>query len=120
GQQDPLVTYKREAFDMFDQLVATLRREVSASVMHATVRIEQGGEPTMPRRRARGITPATREAPVRVSNVRESGGSAGDSSGGVAVAARPTSAPSGQKVGRNAPCPCGSGKKYKRCHGKAA
>ncbi|MCY3559502.1 MAG: preprotein translocase subunit SecA [Chloroflexi bacterium] len=120
GQQDPLVTYKREAFDMFDQLVATLRREVSASVMHATVRIEQGGEPTMPRRRARGITPATREAPVRVSNVRESGGSGGDSSGGVAVAARPTSAPSGQKVGRNAPCPCGSGKKYKRCHGKAA
>ncbi|MCY3569255.1 MAG: preprotein translocase subunit SecA [Chloroflexi bacterium] len=120
GQQDPLVTYKREAFDMFDQLVATLRREVSASVMHATVRIEQGGAPAMPQRRARGVTPATRDAPVRVSNVRESGGGSGDSGSGVAVASRPASSPGGQKVGRNAPCPCGSGKKFKRCCGKAA
>ena len=118
GQQDPLVTYKREAFDMFDQLVAALRREVSASVMHATIRVDEPGAPAPPRR-ARGIAPPTQGAPVRVSNVRESGGSADGSSGGVAVAARP-SAPSGQKVGRNAPCPCGSGKKYKRCHGKAA
>ncbi len=115
GQQDPLVTYKREAFDMFDQLVAALRREVSASVMHATIRVDEPGAPTPPRR-ARGVAPPTSGAPVRVSNVRESGGS---SSGGVAVASRP-SAPSGQKVGRNAPCPCGSGKKFKRCHGKAA
>ena len=115
GQQDPLVTYKREAFDMFDQLVAALRREVSASVMHATIRVDQPGAPTQTRR-ARGVAPPTQGAPVRVSNVRESGGG---SSGGVAVAARP-SAPTGQKVGRNAPCPCGSGKKYKRCCGKAA
>ena len=115
GQQDPLVTYKREAFDMFDQLVAALRREVSASVMHATIRVDEPGAPAPPKRRARGVTPATRDAPVRLSNVRESGGG----SGGVAVAARPT-APGGQKVGRNAPCPCGSGKKFKRCHGKAA
>ena len=119
GQQDPLVTYKREAFDMFDQLVAALRREVSASVMHATIRVDEPGAPAPAQRRARGITPATRDAPVRVSNVRESGGSSESSSGGVAVAARPSS-PSGQKVGRNAPCPCGSGKKYKRCCGKAA
>ncbi len=123
GQQDPLVTYKREAFDMFDQLVAALRREVSASVMHATIRVDEPGAPAPPQqRRARGITPATRDAPVRVSNVRESGGGSegsSSSSGGVAVASRPSS-PSGQKVGRNAPCPCGSGKKYKRCCGKAA
>ena len=116
GQQDPLVTYKREAFDMFDQLVAALRREVSASVMHATIRVDEPGAPVAPQRRARGVTPATSGAPVRVSNVRESGGG---SESGVAVAARP-STPTGQKVGRNAPCPCGSGKKYKRCHGKAA
>ena len=112
------MTYKREAFDMFDQLVAALRREVSASVMHATIRVDQPGAPT-PARRARGVAPPTSGAPVRVSNVRESGGGADSSSGGVAVASRPTT-PSGQKVGRNAPCPCGSGKKYKRCCGKAA
>lgn len=112
GQQDPLVTYKREAFDMFDQLVASLRREVSASVMHATIRVEQA--PTTPvRRRARGVSPVASGAGVRVSQVRESGG------GGVAVATRPSTV-SGPKVGRNAPCPCGSGKKFKRCCGKAA
>ena len=113
GQQDPLVTYKREAFDMFDQLVATLRREVSSSVMHASVRIEDRS--AAPVRRARGVGPPQRGDRVRVSNVRES-------SGGVAVAARPAAAgpATGQKVGRNAPCPCGSGKKFKRCCGKAA
>ena len=113
GQQDPLVTYKREAFDMFDQLVATLRREVSSSVMHASVRIEDRSAAPVPR--ARGVGPPQRGDRVRVSNVRES-------SGGVAVAARPAAAgpATGQKVGRNAPCPCGSGKKFKRCCGKAA
>ncbi len=114
GQQDPLVTYKREAFDMFDQLVAALRREVAASVMHASLRVEdgreRGGAPGA--RRARAASPPQRGDRVRVSNVRES-------SGGVAVAARPSAA-TGQKVGRNAPCPCGSGKKFKRCCGRAA
>ena len=122
GQQDPLVTYKREAFDMFDQLIATLRREVSASVMHATIRVDEPGAPGAPAptsRRPRGLPAGTTGAPVRVSNVRESGGS----SGGVAVASRPATSTvqnGGQKVGRNAPCPCGSGKKFKRCCGKAA
>ena len=122
GQQDPLVTYKREAFDMFDQLIGALRREVSASVMHASLRVEQS-EPAALRRRPRGVSPPQAGDPVRVSNVRESGG-------GVAVAARPVARPTarsaasgavgGRKVGRNAPCPCGSGRKYKRCCGKAA
>ena len=119
GQQDPLVTYKREAFDMFDQLIATLRREVSASVMHATIRVDEPGAPAPTNRRPRGLPAGTTGAPVRVSNVRESGGSGG----GVAVASRPaasTTQNGGQKVGRNAPCPCGSGKKFKRCCGKAA
>ncbi len=111
GQQDPLVTYKREAFDMFDQLIAALRREVSSSVMHASIRVEERSAAPV-RRRARGVSPAQSGDPVRVSNVRES-------SGGVAVASRQTTR-SGQKVGRNAPCPCGSGRKYKRCCGKAA
>ncbi len=129
GQQDPLVTYKREAFDMFDQLVAALRREVASSVMHATLRVDQASPSraqtaqtaqrpqrqsrtsTQPRR-PRGVAPPSHSAGVRVSNVRESGG-------GVAVAPQPTTS-TGQKVGRNAPCPCGSGKKYKRCCGQAA
>ena len=110
GQQDPLVTYKREAFDMFDQLVAALRREVSASVMHATIRVDEPGAPAPPQRRARGITPATRDAPVRVSNVRESGGGSEGSGGGVAVASRPRARRADKRLGATRPVPAGAGR----------
>ena len=127
GQQDPLVTYKREAFDMFDQLVAALKREVSAAAMHAAAQVDQAIPATTSadeaqtgasaratgsggRRRRAALAPA-RPQSVQVSNVRESGG-------GTATATRAGAGT--QKVGRNAPCPCGSGRKYKRCHGKAA
>ena len=129
GQLDPLVSYKREAFDMFDQLVAALRREVSAAAMHAELAPaaepaeppaagSANGRAARPQRAGRGRPPRARAriastaAALSVSGVRES-------SGGAAVAAAPAAPPAG-KVGRNQPCPCGSGKKYKRCHGAAA
>ena len=133
GQQDPLVTYKREAFDMFDQLVAALRRDVVAAAMHAQAApLEQSagqpGEQTSGQaangagRRGRriGRVNAPPAAPARSAadavgarNVRESGGAATAAAVGAQTA-------TSQKVGRNQPCPCGSGKKYKRCHGRAA
>ena len=143
GQQDPLVTYKREAFDMFDQLVAALRRDVVAAAMHAQAAPldqsagqsdgQQNGQSAGQtangagrRRRRIGRVNAPPAAPARSAadavgarNVRESGGTA--------TAAPPVGAQTvtsqqhvSQKVGRNQPCPCGSGKKYKRCHGRAA
>ena len=134
AQQDPLVTYKREAFDMFDQLVAALRGEVSAAALHAAARAIDDpalpGAPAPPAaaanapsaaprsRRARRRTPAAPTPAPRVANVRElSGDSASD--GGRAAAATATQTRTTAKVGRNTPCPCGSGKKYKRCHGRA-
>ncbi|PZC46549.1 MAG: preprotein translocase subunit SecA [Chloroflexi bacterium] len=124
GQQDPLVTYKREAFDMFDQLTATIRREVARAALRMQVRpaadppapaasprtpvATRGGRP--PRR---AITPAavaqsTAVESMGVRQMREI-----SSAGNESAAAAPTAT----KVGRNQPCPCGSGKKYKRCHG---
>ena len=135
GQQDPLVTYKREAFDMFDQLIAAVRRGVASSAMHAQAVHAQAvpgaaaasanGDTSRPARRRVGranLAPAARGRSaadaVGARNVRETGGQAvGAAGAGGAVATVPASA---SKVGRNQPCPCGSGKKYKRCHGRAA
>ena len=129
GQQDPLVTYKREAFDMFDQLVAALRRDVVAAALHAQATpTEQAAQPpangVAARRGGRAArvnlppaSPARSAADaVGARNVRESGGQ----SGGQAAGGAATATASRPKVGRNQPCPCGSGKKYKRCHGQAA
>ena len=151
GQQDPLVTYKREAFDMFDQLVAALRRDVVAAAMHAQAapldqsagqsdgqRNGQAGRQAVGQsaertangagRRGRriGRVNAPPTAPARSAadavgarNVRESGGT---STAAAPVGAQTVTSQQhvSQKVGRNQPCPCGSGKKYKRCHGRAA
>ena len=131
GQQDPLVTYKREAFDMFDQLVAALRRDVVAAALHAQAApTEQAAQPqangAAARRGGRAArvnlppaSPARSAADaVGARNVRESGGQSGGQASGAGGAATATA--SRPKVGRNQPCPCGSGKKYKRCHGQAA
>ena len=129
GQQDPLVTYKREAFDMFDQLIAAVRRNVVAAAMHAQAApVEQsapaparanGGAAVRRIGRVGGVR-APSAAPGRSAadavgarNVRESGGQSVAQGAATATVSR-------AKVGRNQPCPCGSGKKYKRCHGQAA
>ena len=121
GQQDPLVTYKREAFDIFDQLTANIRNKVTQAILQVQ-RQEKGP-------RARGSSSGRARPAIAlpraadgvaqelgVRNVRESGG-------GVATQTptrrTTTGAVASSKVGRNHPCPCGSGKKYKRCHGAA-
>ena len=125
GQQDPLVTYKREAFDMFDQLVTAVRRSVTAAAMHAQAQPERlsdgdGARPATQRVGRVNVPSAARghsaADAVGARNVRESAGQ-GATAGQGAVATVTASTP---KVGRNQPCPCGSGKKYKRCHGRAA
>ncbi len=87
GQRDPLVEYQREAYDMFSDMIDGLRRDAVRVVFHAQV-VEQ----------------SPRVDPV----VRLQG------TGGAALKKQATAK---DKIGRNDPCPCGSGQKYKRCHG---
>ena len=114
GQTDPLVAYKSEAHDMWQQLLASIRRQVTHSIYH----VELTQRPAQPAR-----APAT----------RESGGPDGDGAQQETAAvgatdgmrqrgggAQPVLAGRARKIGRNEPCPCGSGKKYKKCHGMAA
>jgi preprotein translocase subunit SecA len=112
AQTDPLVAYKREAHDMWGQLLENIRSMVVRQIYHA--------RPVS--------TPRLRAQPVAPANAQESGPgeesiSGGiDSDGGAATATAPTATRQRtvKKVGRNQACPCGSGKKYKRCHGAAA
>ena len=92
GQSDPVVEYKREGFDMFEQMIAAIREETLRRLF--TVRVKTNEE--LKRERVAKIT----------------GQSAG-SDGTVKKQPRRV-----QKVGRNDPCPCGSGKKYKKCCGR--
>ena len=97
GQANPLVTYKREAHDMWEQLLENIRSTVARQLFHARPVEIPRPRPAVP-------------AGARVSGP-------GTENGGAATATAARVVP---KVGRNQPCPCGSGKKYKRCHGRAA
>jgi preprotein translocase subunit SecA len=97
GQRDPLVMYKREAHDMWGQLLANIRHGITRSIYHVNLAPQ-----------AVPASPNVRVAASARTNV-------GESNGGQAPQASAV-----RKVGRNDPCPCGSGKKYKKCHGMAA
>jgi len=100
GQRDPLVEYQREGFDMFQRMQESIKAEAIAYVFNASVEVAQEAEE---QRRA-----APRE-PVRLSSA---------STDESAKTAQGTIRRADKKVGRNEPCPCGSGKKYKLCHGR--
>ena len=100
AQIDPLVAYKRESFDMFNQLLANIRHNVTRAIYHVQL------APAAPPPRA-----AAPRVPMKT-NVSDGDGADAPTAAGRAQATR--------KLGRNDPCYCGSGKKYKRCHGTAA
>jgi preprotein translocase subunit SecA len=121
GQKDPLVEYKREAFEMFEDLM----HDIQSTFTERFFKIQVSAEPPMPEPRARRAPPPAVAAPSsdgaddlfaassrRVAAPPPVGSGLSSSLGpvGRATAAVP-------EVGRNDPCPCGSGKKYKKCHG---
>jgi len=135
GQKNPLLEYKLEGFQIFDSMLAEIRRAIAGKIFQVRIR---AAEPQERRRRDFGdarhtllgqfgaagaaapraaAQPAGRGAPTSVLS-RQAARTA-------ASGERPEARPSGvqvkrniPKVGRNDPCPCGSGKKYKYCHGR--
>jgi preprotein translocase subunit SecA len=114
AQKNPKQEYKREAFELFSQLLDVVKMEVTRLLM--TVRIQSQEQ----------VAQAAEEIEARASQVgnvtythpNEDGSVSTEAqSGAGAAAAAVASLP---KVGRNEPCPCGSGRKYKNCHGKLA
>ena len=122
GQRDPLNEYKTEAFSLFEKLLVDLRQQTTRWIMTVEFQFEQpeapGGDMFQP------FPLDLNEIhldPVTGENERAQGwgqGAYGDMSAGMREA-MPVSALPGdwERTGRNAPCPCGSGKKFKHCHG---
>jgi preprotein translocase subunit SecA len=98
GQRDPLVEYQREGYDLFAAMMDSIKEQVVGFVFNAQVNLN---DPNLPKQKdenlqysAPSLAQGTNTAPERVPTTR------------------------GPEVGRNEPCPCGSGKKYKKCHGQ--
>ena len=168
GQRDPLNEYKREAFSTFENMLASLREQVTQLLSHVELRVAgpDGQDSPVPERRPQQMQ-ETRRDPALAAIGAGAGAGAGaepvagvGAAGAAALADEPPALPAGSgngsspppsrqagearpaasaggatvrhaafdpgnpetwsRVGRNAPCPCGSGRKYKRCHGRLA
>ncbi len=109
AQQDPITAYRREAYDMFQALTESIRADFVRYIYRVEF-VRQGEE--QPQRQA----PQPSAMRDNRSEVEEAGGQRPAGGGGGPGTANANQAIS-DKVPRNAPCPCGSGKKYKKCHG---
>jgi len=102
AQKDPLKEYQREGFDLFSDLISRIKEESLKRLFHVKVQREEEGVELKER--------AVSSRPARVTLSR----------GDIKSAGKTTQKREGAKIGRNDPCPCGSGKKYKKCCGQGA
>ncbi|MGZ5445892.1 MAG: preprotein translocase subunit SecA [Thermoanaerobaculia bacterium] len=106
GQRDPLIEYKKESFDLFQEMMERVQDRVVKYLWKMDVVVQREGEEQESQRVQRSMPPQKpKQQPMFLSSGKEEPQT---------VKRREA------KVGRNDPCPCGSGKKYKKCHGAAA
>jgi preprotein translocase subunit SecA len=112
AQKNPKQEYKREAFEMFTAMLDRIKHDVIGVVSKVQVRAQSDVDAVEEQRRS--------TAPRQYRHAEASamaGGEQGEAAGGEPQRQAPVTR-QGRKIGRNEPCPCGSGKKYKHCHGK--
>jgi preprotein translocase subunit SecA len=107
AQKDPLVEYKKQSFDQFEAMLDRIDIETVRALYHLQVTVEEPPEQRLQRRPRRGQMNYTKA-------------NAGAAAAGEEAGKPRTVVSDHPKVGRNDPCPCGSGKKYKKCHGAEA
>ena len=108
-QKDPLLIYKFESFSLFEKMLTSINKDITAFLCKASLPIaeqEQVRDTELPKTDNRNIKTSREEAEAKPNAPRE--------------AQKPQPVHVEKKIGRNDPCPCGSGKKYKNCHGKMA
>ena len=129
AQKDPLIEYKTEAYDMFVELMANIKNEVLNNLFRSTSNLQafENFLATLPQFLMREHAPTAPTAPTADADARMrqpvgamAGVTAGDGDGEGEVSIDLPVRRSIPKVGRNEPCPCGSGKKYKNCCGRVA
>jgi preprotein translocase subunit SecA len=111
AQKDPKQEYKKEAFQMFSDMLERIKREVIGILSKVQVRTESDVDAVEEQRRSH-VQMNYRHAEANSMSEQPA------EAEGEAVPARTPFTREGRKVGRNEPCPCGSGKKYKQCHGR--
>ncbi|MBB3017159.1 preprotein translocase subunit SecA [Microvirga lupini] len=123
AQRDPLNEYKSEAFELFNGLIGHLREQVTGQLMRIQVVFQQPEPQQLPPMFAQHLDPATGENEFDLAQGGALG--AGPALGFAAAAATeptpsrdPNDPSTWGRVSRNEPCPCGSGKKFKHCHGQ--
>ena len=116
AQKKPIQEYKREAFELFQDMLENLKQEVVRFLFHVQIQRQDELEEMERRRRE-----AEARAQLQMTHAEASAmdGEGAEASGQEAEEQTPF-VREGRKVGRNEPCPCGSGKKFKQCHGKLA
>jgi preprotein translocase subunit SecA len=117
GQRDPLNEYKAESFNLFEAMIGKLREAVTAQLMRVEIVQQPPEEPpqNLPYMEAHHIDPNTGEDDFASASLAPAFAGNGN---GTARAVNPKDPTTWGKVGRNEMCPCGSGKKYKHCHGR--
>ena len=130
GQKDPLIEYKMEAYRLFKEMITAIDEEVVGLVFKAGPLVQGDSRPQAARRVREVSKPrlderrATTQHEAADPNYASTFGAKGASGGNGSAAERDPTVKAdpvvaGDRVGRNDPCPCGSGKKYKHCHGRA-
>ena len=127
GQRDPLNEYKGESFTLFENMLTQLREAVTGQIMHVEVAQQEEVPPLeaeLPPMEMHHVDPLTGEDEFALETAQARSGAPGDGRGiskpvrsRKAQSLDPADPSTWGKVQRNAPCPCGSGKKYKHCHG---
>src|SRR6266550_1409319 len=112
GQRDPLQEYKSEAFSLFEAMIAHLREAVTAQLMRVEIVPPEEQQPVLPHMEAHKFDPNTGEDELAFADASLVPAATADRD--------PKNPASWGKVGRNEDCPCGSGRKFKHCHGKYA
>jgi preprotein translocase subunit SecA len=126
AQRDPLNEYKREAFELFESMLTQLRRNVTSVLSHIELRVPQqvfadatlAPEPEPAMAEANGHGGGPPPAPVRPQRRARANGANGANGGDRGEAARTVVRAPWAGTPRNTPCPCGSGRKFKHCHGR--
>ena len=116
AQRDPLNEFKSEAFDLYDKLLGTLRENVTGQLMRIEVLFEAPPQPELPEMYGSHLNPNTGEDDMAPLDRAALAFAADDPD----AERNPNDPATWGKVGRNESCPCGSGKKYKHCHGRFA
>ena len=122
GQRDPLNEYKAEAFNLFEAMSTNLREAVTSQLMRVEIRTAPPPEEqaNLPYMEAHKIDPSTGEDEMALARAGAETLVRHGITAAAAVERNPNDPSSWGKVGRNETCPCGSGKKYKHCHGRFA